>query len=98
MKLVAIYAEPKDPQGFEQMYLDTHVPLLKKVPGLQEIQVTRIDKVVVGYKAPYMIAQMTFANEDALKAAMRSPEMTAAGENLDSFAKGLYTLCYAQEK
>ena len=98
MKLVAIYAEPKDPQGFEEMYFNMHLPLIKKVPGLQDVQVTKIDRVVVGYKAPYMIAQMTFADEDAMKAAMRSPEMSAAGENLDTFAKGLYTLCYAQEK
>jgi hypothetical protein len=46
----------------------------------------------------YMMTAMTFADKDALKAAMRSPEMAAAGENLDSFAAGMYTLLYAEEE
>ena len=42
------------------------------------------------------MAEMYFADEAALKAAMKSPEMGAAGENLDSFGKGLYSLMFAE--
>jgi uncharacterized protein (TIGR02118 family) len=98
MKLVAIYAAPKDPEAFEKAYIEEHIPLIKKVPGLLDLQVVKLTRVVVGNRAPYMLATMTFADKDALKAAMNSPEMAAAGESLDSFAKGMYTLCFGEGK
>jgi uncharacterized protein (TIGR02118 family) len=45
-----------------------------------------------------LMAEMYFADKDALKAAMRSPEMAAAGENLSSFAEGLVTLAFGEEE
>ena len=45
----------------------------------------------------YLMAEMHFADEAALKAAMKSPENAAAGENLETFAHGLYTLMFATE-
>jgi hypothetical protein len=43
------------------------------------------------------MAEMAFADEAALKAAMKSPEMAAAGQHLDSFAKGSYSLMFGEE-
>ncbi|TAK11866.1 MAG: EthD family reductase [Anaerolineae bacterium] len=97
MKVVAIYAAPKDAEAFEKAYFETHVPLIKKVPGLLDIQVVKLTRVVVGKRAPYMLATMTFADKEARKAGMSSPEMAAAGANLDGFAEGMYTLCFGEE-
>lgn len=36
--------------------------------------------------------------KDTLKDAMRSPEMSAAGENLNSFAKGLVSMLFGEEE
>ncbi|KAA3647915.1 MAG: EthD family reductase [Chloroflexi bacterium] len=98
MKLLALYATPKDSEAFEKAYFETHVPLIEKVPGLLSVKVTRINRVVVGKRAPYMVTEMEFADKEARKAGLNSPEMAAAGENLDSFAEGLYTLCFAEDK
>lgn len=98
MKLVAIYARPEDEEAFEKAYFEGHLPLIEKVPGLLKTEVNKLTRTLAGQKAPYMIATMTFADKEALKAAMNSPEMKAAGENLDSFAKDMYTLCFAEEK
>jgi len=97
MKLVALYGTPDDPEAFDKAYVETHIPLIKKVPGLQRVEANKITQVVMGKKAPYMVGTLTFADMDALQAAMNSPEMAAAGENLDSFAKDMYTLCFAEE-
>jgi hypothetical protein len=40
---------------------------------------------------------MYFSDQDALRTAMKSPEMAAAGDNLNSFAEGLVTLMYGEE-
>ncbi|MGF1507571.1 MAG: EthD family reductase [Chloroflexi bacterium] len=94
MKLVAIYSQPEDPEAFDKAYFDTHLPLIEKVPGLQKTVITRFDRTFAGPEL-YLMAEMYFADKDALKAAMTSPEMVAAGENLDSFAQGMYSLLRA---
>lgn len=96
MKIVAIYATPKDVEAFEDAYFNTHVPLIEKVPGLDSMDMSKLTRVLVGHKAPYMVVTMNFADKDTRKAAMKSPEMVAAGKNLDSFAKDQYTLCFAE--
>ena len=97
MKLIALYSHPENPQDFDAAYFDTHLPLIKKVPGLLEVFALKPTRTLVGEKAPYMIAEMTFADKASLVAGLNSPEMANAGENLDSFAKGIYTLLIAKE-
>jgi hypothetical protein len=44
-----------------------------------------------------MMAKKYFADENALKKDMKSEEMGAAGQKLDSFAKGLVTMFFGEE-
>lgn len=98
MKLIALYKTPEDPEAFDDAYYNTHLPLIEKVPGLQEATVTKFTRVVVGDADLYQMAEMKFPDKESLYAAMKSPEMAAAGENLDTFAKGLYSLLFAESK
>lgn len=95
-KLVALYKQPTDAAAFDKSYFELHMPLIDKLPGLQNKKITRFTRDFMNLGL-YLTAEMYFADEAALKAAMKSPEMAAAGENLDSFAKGLYSLFYAEE-
>ena len=96
MRLVALYKTPADPEAFSAAYHDTHLPLIEKVPGLQSTRLTRFTRTVAGDDL-HLMAEMTFSDEESLKEAMRSPEMAAAGENLNSFAEGMYTLLFAAD-
>lgn len=95
MNLVAIYDEPPDPSKFDHEYFNSHLPLIRAVPGLKGVQVSKLTRTVMG-REMYMIAIMEFEDEASLKAAMNSPEMRAAGENLNSFAGGLTHLFFAE--
>lgn len=97
MKLIALYRQPADREAFDEAYFNTHMPLLAKVPGLEKTVITRFTRTLMG-EGLYMMAEMYFTDESALKAGMRSPEMAAAGENLDGFAHGLVTLMFGQEQ
>jgi uncharacterized protein (TIGR02118 family) len=97
MKLVALYKQPSDPQAFDEAYFHTHIPLINKVPGLQKTLITRFTRTIMG-DGLYMMAEMEFEDLEALKAAMKSPEMAAAGDNLNSFAGGLVTLMFGEEQ
>lgn len=95
-KLIALYKIPSDPAAFDAAYFGTHLPLMAQVPGLQKTTVTRFTRTLVG-DGLYLMAEMTFADAETRKAAMKSPQMAAAGENLSSFADGLYTLMFGEE-
>jgi uncharacterized protein (TIGR02118 family) len=97
MKLIALYKKPPDPQAFDQAYFNTHLPLINKVPGLQKTIITRFSRTLMGEDF-YLMAEMFFTDSSALRAAMKSPEMAAAGENLNSFAAGLVTMLFGEEQ
>lgn len=97
MKLVALFETPDDPQTFDEAYFGTHIPLMEQVDGLRKIVLSRVTRTYMGHDL-YLMAEMFFDDVDSLKAAMRSPEMAAAGENLNSFAEGRVTLLSAEEQ
>lgn len=97
MKLVALYKTPEDPAAFDEAYFNSHMPLIQKVPDLQKTVITRFTRTLMGDEY-YMMAEMYFPDADKLRGAMKSPEMAAAGENLNAFASGLVTLMFAKEE
>ena len=96
VKLIALYRPPPDPQAFDRAYFETHLPLLRTVPGLLRTSLTRFTRTVMG-EGFYLMAEMTFDDLDSLKAGMRSEAMAAAGKNLEGFASGLVTLMFAEQ-
>lgn len=89
VKLVAIYDKPEDEQAFWDHYEKVHTPLTRELPGLQDLELLRVTADAFGGEAPYyLIATMSFADEEAFKAAMRSEENKRLGKDLMSFAKG----------
>lgn len=97
MKLVALYKAPSDLAAFDDAYFNTHLPLLVKVPGLVRTVITRFSRTLVG-EGYYLMAEMYFEDAEAFKSGMKSPEMAAAGENLNTFAEGLVTLLFGEEQ
>ena len=42
IKLTVLYAKPKDPDAFNKYYLNKHMPLVAKIPGLRRTEVATI--------------------------------------------------------
>jgi uncharacterized protein (TIGR02118 family) len=81
----ALYQVPDDPSSFEEHYFGTHVPLVEKVPGLVENRVHRVVRQFVGKPGFHLVAELVFQDAEAMAAALRSDEWTAAGEDLRSW-------------
>ncbi len=96
VKLVALYRKPADPAAFDRHYSQTHMPLVQRMPGLRRVEVGKITGAVGGEAPYYLIAEMYFDDQEALRTALRSPEGRAAGEDLQQFASGLVTMVFAQ--
>ena len=99
--LLAIF---KRPEGGEdamdelmQRYLDEHMPLIEKVPGLRS---SVVEKVAQHYSGEdiVIVTRMEFDDTEALQAGMGSDEMRVAGRNLRDIAPGLLTLVALDEE
>ena len=97
VKVIALYRKPPDVADFEQKYFETHIPLVKKIPGLQRVEVNRITGTPRGEAEFYLIAELSFADRASLDKAMASPENMEAGKNLMGFAKGLVSILFAEQ-
>lgn len=95
-KLVVLYRKPEIPlDEFDARYKE-HLALIARVPGLRKAEVSRFTEAPWGQPDYFQIAELYFDDKKALDAAIHSPEMGEAGKQLRSFAKGLFTMYYAE--
>ncbi|HYG60788.1 MAG TPA: EthD family reductase [Symbiobacteriaceae bacterium] len=97
-KLVVLYRKPEIPVAeFETRYRE-HMAMIGQVPGLRKAEVARFTEAPWGQPDYYQIAELFFDNKQALDAALHSPQMGEAAKQLRTFAKGLFTMYYAEVK
>jgi uncharacterized protein (TIGR02118 family) len=93
-KIVVLYPPQPDPERFKAYYLDTHIPLARKMPGLLVLRYS-FDVQGVGGDAPYFcIFEAEFADGAAMGAAMGSPEGQAVAADVPNFAEVAPTLIH----
>ena len=87
VKLVVLYTHPDDPDAFERYYLDTHMALVSKIPGLQRAETGRIVSAIDGGEHTYYrAAELYFADQAALGAAFGSDEGKATAADYQQIA------------
>lgn len=95
-KMLALYRAPEDIDGFLKHYREVHVPLVRQLPGLVDVTITRVTKTLVGEPGTFLLAEMSFTDDDALKTALRSPENAACGKDAMALAGDLVTVMTAE--
>ena len=87
--IVVLYKTPTDPAAFDKYYVDTHIPLAKKLPGLRKYVISKGPIATPGGpSAVYLIATLSFDSMAAIGAAFASPEGKATAADLPKFATG----------
>ncbi len=98
-KLLVLYNEPKDPAHFRKYYVETHVPLASKLPGLKASHYTFDAKPLGPGKSPYFcIFEADFASEAALMDALKSKEGQAVAGDVPNYATGGVTMLHFATK
>jgi len=88
-RLVVMYKTPKDAAAFDKYYLDKHVPIAKKIPGLRKYEVSRGPIATPsGASAYHLIATLHFDDIAAIQNAFASAEGQAAAADVQVFAPG----------
>ena len=78
-RFVALYPTPDDPDGFNEHYRTTHLPLAESWPGVQGMTVTRFAATPRGTPPDYhLMFTAEFATDKEMAAALRSEAGSAA--------------------
>lgn len=87
VKLVVLYTQPDDVSGFDEHYLGVHAPLVDAVPGLVRWESARFVAAADGGEQTYhRIAELYFADQASLEAALGSAEGQATAGDYDRIA------------
>jgi uncharacterized protein (TIGR02118 family) len=94
-KLLVVYNEPKDPAHFRKYYVETHLPLASKIPGVKASRYAFDVKPLGPGKAPYFcIFEAEFENEAALMSGLASKEGQAIAADVPNYASGGVTMVH----
>lgn len=87
VKLVVLYTQPDDVDSFNEHYLGVHAPLVLKIPGLERFEGARIVAAPDGGEQTYFrIAELYFADPDALQSALGTDEGKATAADFGQIA------------
>jgi uncharacterized protein (TIGR02118 family) len=87
VKLVVLYTQPTDRDAFDRHYLGTHVPLVQAIPGLERFESgTFTSAADSGEQTYYRMAELYFADQAALGAALGSDESKATAADYQEIA------------
>ena len=87
VKVVVLYTQPEDPDGFDRQYLGVHMPMVREIPGLERAESGRISAAGDGgEKTYYRIAELYFASQDALNAGLGSEQGKAVAADYQKIA------------
>ena len=95
VKLVVLYKKPTDVSAFETHYRESHLPLVRKMPGVRKIDVSHFTGSPGGEALYYMMAEVCFDDKAAMMAALGSPEGKAAGKDIMSVAGDILHMMFA---
>ena len=88
-RVVAMYKSPKDPVAFDKYYVETHVPIAKRIPGLRKYEVSRgAVASPAGPAGVHLVAILHFDDMAVIARALTSPEGQATVADLQNFATG----------
>jgi uncharacterized protein (TIGR02118 family) len=87
--LVVMYKTPKDTAAFDKHYVDKHVALAKKIPGVRKYEISQGAVATPGGPSGYyLVAVLLFDDMGAIQKAFASPEGQAAVADVGAFATG----------
>ena len=93
VKLLVLYHNPADAAAFDNHYAQVHIPLGRKIPGVQSFTVNADAVTSPAGESPYhLVAELTFNSAEELQAALASPEGQEAVADLANFAQAGVTI------
>ena len=100
IRVLALHNAPYEVSSYDDYYVNVHMPLVRRIPGVRNIRYGRVIRAADGGPAPYfLISDVYFDDEATLEVALESPEMAEAFADVPNFATGGATImiCEAED-
>lgn len=98
VRLTVLYGHPDDPAAFDKYYREVHIPLARKMKGLQGWTIGKCESLDDSRPAYYMIVGLYADSREDLEAIIASPEGQAAVADVPNFATGGVTFLLDDER
>jgi uncharacterized protein (TIGR02118 family) len=95
--LTVCYGHPTDTAAFDEYYNSTHVPLASKIPDMTSYTWRHLASLDGTQPPYYLIAELSWPSQEAMGAALGSPEAGAATADVPNFATGGVTMFVAYD-
>ncbi len=97
-KLVVLYPEPQDRDHFRDYYVNTHLPLVAKIPGILAHRYSFQVRAIPGESPYFAVFEADFADLESFRKGMSTPEAAAVVADVPNYATGgSLTLSYSIE-
>ncbi|GAB3582738.1 EthD family reductase [Amycolatopsis endophytica] len=87
-RLTVLYPPPADPEHFKQYYVNTHLPLAARLPGLRAWRYSFDVSAMAGESPYFAIFEAEFDSAEAMAAAMSSDQGRAVAADVPNYATG----------
>ncbi|MGH6672829.1 MAG: EthD family reductase [Xanthobacteraceae bacterium] len=88
-QLIVMYKTPQDTAAFDKHYVEKHVPIAKRIPGVRKFEVSQGTVATPGGPSGYhLVATLQFDDMAAIQRAFASAEGQAAVADVQTFATG----------
>jgi uncharacterized protein (TIGR02118 family) len=95
-KFTILFRTPPDIAKFEHDWAHTFVPFAEAMPGIVRVEVSTIDGGPDGASEFYKSHEFYFDTREAMDKAMNSEKGVRAGVALNTIAKGIFTILFAE--
>jgi uncharacterized protein (TIGR02118 family) len=86
-RMVVIYKTPADVKAFERHYFETHIPLVKQIPGFRTYEISRGPvRTLAGPTDVHLVATVAFDDFAAMQRGFASPQGQAAAADRRTYA------------
>ena len=88
-RLTVLYGHPKEPAAFDRHYHDVHIPIARKMKGLEGWTIGKRQSAIPGQPPPYyMVVSLYTATLADMATILASPEGRATLDDVPRFATG----------
>ena len=97
-RLTVLYGHPANPAEFDRYYHDVHIPIARRMKGLEGWTIGKCQSATPGEQPPYyMIVGLYAATRADLEAILASPEGQATIADVPRFASGGFKFMFDDE-
>ena len=88
LRVLALYGAPTDPDHFRDYYVNNHLPLVARMPGLLAWRYSFEVAATQGQTPYFAVFEAEFADAAAMTAARASPEGQQVAADVANYATG----------